>query len=318
MCNLTWRRCISMKLYYYNDGRGNVGDDLNPWLWNKLIPTLFDEDERELFLGMGTLLNDKVPAEPRKLVFGSGIGYGFGPPEIDAKWKFYCVRGPLTARALGLPLEYGITDPAALVATLGIEKPAQDGGVAYMPHHISAWAADWRSISEKVGVRYIDPRWDVDRVLREIGRSSVLISEAMHGAILADTLRVPWVAVSCYGHILESKWLDWCSSLSVDYAPARLPGIWNADFNYSRADRLKIRVKRSLAKAGIRSETWTAPPRKSSSQETYRLLEEFSALTRSLSPKLSADAVFSSALDRLVSALERLKRDCLLTGARRD
>jgi hypothetical protein len=37
-----------MKLYYYQDSKGvkNFGDDLNPWLWSKLIPDVLDDDEK--------------------------------------------------------------------------------------------------------------------------------------------------------------------------------------------------------------------------------------------------------------------------------
>jgi succinoglycan biosynthesis protein ExoV len=70
-----------MKLYYF-DGKarefeiGNFGDDLNPWLWNKVLPVVFDDDERSLFVGIGTLLNHRLPQKSQKLIFGSGFGYG--------------------------------------------------------------------------------------------------------------------------------------------------------------------------------------------------------------------------------------------------
>ena len=51
-----------------------------------------------------------MPDAPKKLVFGTGFGYG-GVPRLDESWIFYCVRGPRTARALGL-------DPAYLRAGL--------------------------------------------------------------------------------------------------------------------------------------------------------------------------------------------------------
>ena len=35
-----------MKLYYYKAPLGNFGDDLNPWLWPRLLPDIFDDDGR--------------------------------------------------------------------------------------------------------------------------------------------------------------------------------------------------------------------------------------------------------------------------------
>jgi succinoglycan biosynthesis protein ExoV len=187
-----------MKLFHYQDPIGNVGDDLNPWLWGRLIPDLLDDDATTLFLGIGTLLNDRLPAARRTVVFGTGAGYGRRPPVLDARWAVYCVRGPLTAAALRLPKHLAITDPAALVATLGV-RPHSDGRTpAFMPHHVSAARADLTAICADVGLRFVDPRWSVDRVLGELCSTSVLVTEAMHGAILADALRIPWIPVVCY------------------------------------------------------------------------------------------------------------------------
>jgi hypothetical protein len=61
-----------MRLHYYKDPHGNFGDDLNPWLWSKLIPDLLDDDGRTLFVGIGTILRREIPRGPGKVVFGSG------------------------------------------------------------------------------------------------------------------------------------------------------------------------------------------------------------------------------------------------------
>ena len=45
-----------MKLVYYQDPKGNFGDDLNPWLWERLLPGRLDDDPSELLVGMGTIL----------------------------------------------------------------------------------------------------------------------------------------------------------------------------------------------------------------------------------------------------------------------
>src|SRR6266545_5861186 len=129
-----------MKLYFYQDSAGNFGDDLNAWLWPRLIPDLLGSDDGVLLVGIGTLLNNRVPAASMKLVFGSGAGYG-AKPRIDGSWKILCVRGPLTADALGLPPELAVTDSAALVNRLA-PVVAKRHAVSFMPHHASKIRAE--------------------------------------------------------------------------------------------------------------------------------------------------------------------------------
>ncbi|WP_329743214.1 polysaccharide pyruvyl transferase family protein [Dyella sp. A6] len=298
-----------MKLYYYKDRHGNFGDDLNPWLWSKLLPEMFDDDDSELFVGIGTLLNNNIPKQPRKVVFGSGAGYGSALPDIDDKWTFYCVRGPVTAARLGLAESCAITDAAALVSTVYNAHAQKRDGVAFIPHHVSARHMDWQAVCRQVGVRYIDPRRDVETVLSEIAGASAVITEAMHGAILADTFRIPWMPVVLYGHVLKSKWEDWSQSLSLEYEPRQLEGVWDPDYNFGTMDRLKIRTKRSFGRMGISPASWTPPPPKSTKKEIDRFLTAFEGLTRNPSFQLSRDSVFDSALARLVEKLDQLRRD---------
>lgn len=299
-----------MKLYYYIDEHGNFGDDLNPWLWSKLIPDVIDDDDTEIFVGIGTLLNNNIPANPKKVVFGSGVGYGSALPTIDEKWKFYCVRGPITAARLGLPSEYAITDPAALVSTVFHANESKRSGIAFVPHHVSAWNLNWERVCRDVGIRYIDPRKDVDTVLEEISKSSAIIAEAMHGAILADSFRIPWMPVVLYDHILQPKWHDWTGSLALKYSPVRLAGAWDPDYNFSTMDKLKITTKRSLYKVGLGSTTWTPPPPKSTKKEIEKFILHFDRLTRDPSLTLSKDTVFDQTLSRLLEKLEQLRMDC--------
>lgn len=217
-----------MRLYYYKDRVGNFGDDLNPWLWSRLIPEIIDQDEHTLFVGIGTILNDDIPDAEQKVVFGSGVGLG-GVPRLDDSWHIYCVRGPLTASALGLPEEKAITDPAALLRTVDLPAAVHHAPVSFIPHLESQLRARIRGIDleaacEGLGIHYIDPQASVNEVLAEIQGSEVVLAEAMHGAIVADALRVPWIPIQLYDHILDFKWKDWCRSVQLQYHPIRWSG----------------------------------------------------------------------------------------------
>src|SRR3954471_15238659 len=123
-------------LYYCKTPEGNFGDDLNPWLWSRLAPGMCDDREPTPFVRIGTILSHKIPAAPRKVVFGSG--WAAGPlPNIDDRWTIACVRGPLTAARLKLDPNLGIVDPAILVR--GVELPAvkKQYAVSFMAHHQS-------------------------------------------------------------------------------------------------------------------------------------------------------------------------------------
>src|SRR6478735_6808648 len=94
-----------MKAYYWESDHGNFGDDLNLWLWDELLPGFRDVHPDVLLVGVGTVLNPVLlPAGQKKLVVGSGYGYGTPPDICDTdEWDVRAVRGPLTAEKLGLP-----------------------------------------------------------------------------------------------------------------------------------------------------------------------------------------------------------------------
>jgi succinoglycan biosynthesis protein ExoV len=217
-----------MKLYYYSGVRGvrNFGDELNHYLWPQLFPGIFDsEDDGNQFIGIGTVLNSRVPPARRTIVFGAGVGYGPLPPE--RKWDVYCVRGPLTARALELPASAAVTDPAVLIDGIAGSMPAPSTRwrYAFMPHWQTA-GSDWLPVCEEIGFGFIDPRWEPARVLSALRGTEILLAEAMHGAIVADALRIPWIPIRTRPSIKTLKWDDWCQSMELAYSPVSLPTIW--------------------------------------------------------------------------------------------
>jgi succinoglycan biosynthesis protein ExoV len=297
-----------MKLHYFKAPFGNFGDDLNPWLWNRVAPDLLDADASTLFVGIGTLLNDQLPSARHTVVFGTGAGYGTRPPALNASWSIYCVRGPLTAAILRLPEELAITDSAALVATLGILPLSGGRTPAFMPHHVSVPCADWKAICAAISLRYIDPQWEVDRVIAELRATSLLITEAMHGAILADALRIPWVPTVCGEQVLALKWTDWCRSLNLTYRPWPLPLLWNVESNLPFVTQGRRLIRRSMRRAGL----WgSAPeaPQDLQPELADAVCKTLEGIVREAEPSLSAATDFDRACSRLQAALARLRGD---------
>lgn len=284
-----------MLLYYHRDPKGNFGDDLNPWLWGRLLPGFFhggfphepklrdgSADGETLFVGIGTLLNRNIPERASKIVFGTGAGYG-PPPAVNGSWDISCVRGPLTAAMLGLDRSLAVTDPGILVRAIDIQRGPTICRMSYMPHCSSARRADWSKICEQVGIGFIDPRWPVERVLRGICSTEVLITEAMHGAIVADALRTPWLPVATRS-TLELKWHDWCQSLGLEYKPVRMPALWRLEAEASGWARLRVAVKTAMARATLRQ------------------------IVRKGMPSMSAGARIEHATEELQERLTRVQR----------
>lgn len=222
-----------MKLYYYKDAVGNFGDDLNPWLWPRIFPRPIEQcfDNDTLFVGIGSLLNHKIPPQPpKKIVFGSGFSYG-SLPKVTNLWQFICVRGPLTAKALELPEATVITDGAYLLPQ--VIKPSQKNShkASFMPHHLTAKYDNWQEICGASDICYIDPTGPVEETIDAICSSSVVITESLHGAIVADAYRVPWIPVRTRPRIVEFKWQDWCLSLDMEHEFEWLPPAWSENID---------------------------------------------------------------------------------------
>lgn len=206
-----------MKLEYFT-GK-NFGDALNPYIFNHFLPGFFDNDETIAFFGIGSILGfDFAKKSKRKIIFSSGFAYG-EKPEIDNSFDIICVRGPLTAKELGLPSDLAVADGAILLQFMDLPKPQKEYKYSFIPHWGSEQKyAAWPELCEAAGIHYISPMADKDFVLQEILKSEVVLAEAMHGAIVADTLGVPWVPVKAYPTINEFKWNDWGNSLNLQFS----------------------------------------------------------------------------------------------------
>ncbi len=212
-----------MMLYQWRGDAPNFGDELNTLLWPRLLPSFFDSDPGTRFLGIGSILDDRHRGARTKVVAGSGYGGYERRAALDRSWVIHWVRGPWTARQLGLPPALGIGDPATLLPVAGFPTAAPGNEIGFMPHFESMAYGAWQQAAPQAGITLIDPRDDPTTVLAAIGRCRILISEALHGVIVADAMRVPWIAVRPLARIHRAKWWDWAATQDIKLMFRHLP-----------------------------------------------------------------------------------------------
>lgn len=207
----------------------NFGDCLNDFLWPHLVRW---EGEEINFFGIGTLLCahfEKLanPAQPTH-VFGSGAGIG-KPLSAGAvrNWHFHWVRGPRTATSLGLPTSRVISDPALLIGDFFERPSSSDSAVMILHHSTHRRLGDlWRIAASDAGFELVDPSSPVETVLSKLSGANLVVTEAMHGAIVADALGIPWVPVVAAEPLrYQFKWLDYAEAMEIRYDPYVLPAI---------------------------------------------------------------------------------------------
>lgn len=313
-----------MQPFYWQSAHGNFGDDLNLWLWDFLLPGFRDVHPDLLLVGVGTVLNrELLPVGGRKLVIGSGFGYGTLPDFSDPEeWDIRCVRGPLTAARLGLELRHGIVDPAVMVAEMPeFQNLPKTGQALFVPHWESTIGGLWPMVCTAAGLDYVDPCGEARSVIKAIAQARLVVAESMHAAILADAFRVPWVAVTTSTSINSFKWLDWAASVGVDYEPRRIPlssraeaitkgaRFWGVDFS-GRAhvpsgkggdagdgDTMLRDEAPASGLRGLGKKVLAGP-------STLALWQAAKA-----TPQLSADTVLAENKERLGTVLDRIRRD---------
>jgi Polysaccharide pyruvyl transferase len=208
-----------MKLIYYRSKVPNFGDDLNGCLWQAISPGIFEREPESGFVGIGTIIG--MPCAPDRLhVFSSGIGNN----DIPSGWhgkavEYWCVRGPISARILELPEERAITD-GAILAPLVSDFPIARGnqtGTLIIPHFQTLQYGGWSDVARVTGFELVDPRADPRSVVQRISSARLVLTESLHGAILADVYGVPWAAFATSGNFGIPKWVDWCLSMHLPF-----------------------------------------------------------------------------------------------------
>lgn len=200
---------------------GNFGDDLNATLWNTLFPDLEQLGDEVALHGIGTILSKKSTGPAKNVVLGSGANRArikINVRNSDIRW----VRGPRSARAVGLPAEFGIGDPAWLHADLYESFSRRDSGkgpVGLMPHHASWNNYDWHSVARGAGMTAIDARSSPASVIAQMRGCSRILTESLHGAVFADAMSLPWAPAILAHRFHRFKWQDWSDSINRRFDP---------------------------------------------------------------------------------------------------
>ena len=333
-----------MKLYHWKGSYGNFGDDLNEVLWPALAPELFAEDDGILFVGIGTILDRGLPAAPLRVVFGSGAGYDPLPPDLDGPgWQVRCVRGPLTAQLLGCPERLAITDPAVLTRVLWPDASHDGSGVVFVPHWRTAALGIWNEVCAGAEVGFLDPRGDVETVVRRIASAKLVLAEC---ATRSDPGRCFSRALGCRLHDEERAEFQVGGLVQLDGRSLRAhnaPGADDAPGNPGAENASARRVAGELSNSGQALEIHTRRMRQLTAQAQHDRangprpfksrvvdaldLPSFRPVTRvvdrilrdrtakalrhahALEPSLSSDERLSAVIADLLERLDELRQD---------
>ncbi len=295
-----------MQKIYWKSTIGNFGDDLNRDFFELATNLELDKLKiNEAILGIGSILNYNTKGYDKIHVLGSGSGVKSLNIPNRHDYRFWFVRGPMTAKALGLDTHFALTDPAILIPEVYNIHPEKrkDNKALFIPHFISSENAAWGEACTANNILYRPATSKLHDICTDICRSEIVITESLHGAVLADSYRVPWILVAT-PPVAKSdfKWHDWAASLNLKYDYAKLPWLWTKQM--SIFERFDGAVKYSLSRISIGPTRWTSKRfmihGEAEIERCGKLLAEI-ATTRT--PILSSEALFNDLKDRIKSKL---------------
>jgi succinoglycan biosynthesis protein ExoV len=223
-------------------------------------------------------------------------------------------------------------------------------GVVFIPHHQTDADADWPEVCRRAGVEYLPARLDSREVIGRIRGARLVLAEAMHAAIVADTMRVPFVPITGSPQVNSFKWLDWTRSLEMPYEPIALPPaniasalrhrmLWAYRESYqfdttdeeaalayfkqrflAKPDRLRTRLRRVIRRQHERLDSFLRTPDAARRLRgpDERLIDRTAGSLADAAKRpgfLSEEGIFSSRVDQLVARLGTV-RDLAVSAKR--
>jgi len=238
---------------YYFDGVSNFGDQIGPFIASaKTGRSVYNVRHlpwtpKRAYCTAGSLLHSL--SKDNCSVWGSG--FICAPPAGKPKARPYevrALRGPISARIaedLGWGSCSNLGDPGLILPDFLPAGPvAKRRKIAVIPHYAFAQRRDLGEIADYL----VFPWQKLEHVVQEIASSELVVSSSLHGIILAEAYRVPWVwwrephDPRAGG---EMKFLDFFGSIDV----ANPPSIAGAFFE----ERNWLGTVEKIARAGSSS-----------------------------------------------------------------
>ncbi|MGY6695273.1 MAG: polysaccharide pyruvyl transferase family protein [Roseinatronobacter sp.] len=114
----------------------------------------------------------------------------------------------------------------------------------FVPHHLTVVGELGSEISNAVeqalDIEIVSPREDFRVVIDSIRSAELVLTESLHGAIIADAFRIPWRAVALSPMFNWFKWRDWSYSVEIE------PEIYAAFGTTNLASRWLGKLKRRV------------------------------------------------------------------------
>ena len=148
----------------------------------------------------------------------------------------------------------------------------------------------------------ISPADPVDEVITQLKQTECLFAEAMHGAIIADSLRIPWLPIKAYGTINEFKWNDWTSSMQLDFNFNSINAMYSKEL-IEILVKNKTKLNNKLIQKTLVG-TYQAYQNSFMRKSTMRKLEQL----KKMKPILSDESIFQSKLNQILDKIELVKK----------
>ncbi len=282
---------------------------MNEWIWDELTPDLANlGSEDDVLVGLGSILHGNRLRSYKSEIAIMGSGYNLGSTideETYRRCRFYAVRGPKTKAAFELSDSVAMLDPGSLAADLQAPSLTSHQRVLFIPHRKNMLEEELEfpleDIVKEAGLELLSPGLDSRFVLEKISGASLVVSESLHGLIVADAYRVPWIAVKFGPRVTPYKFRDWGASLDVDIDFIDLfPGL-----NFIA--RLERKLSRHLGVKG-QSLDWRKHLDHFGGHISSKFIKSLQAAARNR-PTLSRDDILNQRKAHFYEALEKFKKD---------